>query len=66
MGAHPGCYLLSLQLGQGLLLSLAVQVDAFEIGSIVEGEAPMRKDSEVQKGPSAWGLPLPQCPVLFC
>lgn len=52
MGAHPGCYLLSLQLGQGLLLGLAVQFDAFEIGSIVEGDAPMRKDSEVQKGPS--------------
>lgn len=52
-GPHPRWHLLPFQLGQGLLLGLAVELDAFEVGGIIQREAPVGRrrhpgDTELQ------------------
>lgn len=59
-GLPPQQHLLSLQLRQGLLLRLAVGVDALEVGRIVEGKPPAgRWRSGVS--PGCWD-PCPRSP----
>lgn len=59
----PGnTYLLSFQLGQGLLLNLAVEVDALQVGCIVEGKAPAGKSKTLALISDACAFSTSGCP----
>lgn len=54
-GPPPRRHLLSLQLGQGLLLRLAMELDALEVGRVVQREAPAGR----RRHPGTPGARLP-------